>query len=224
MVVNGAVRKVTMMSMPSFPPEFPRDPSGPGRPDLPGYGAGRYAPGGPDPADLLLQRRIVLLDGHLDGLRATDLSARLIMLDGAGEGTIALHLRTMDAELDAAFAVADTIGLLNCPVDALVAGLVGGSALVVLTAARRRELTAHAMLRLTEPAIRAEGDTTDVAAVEEEHRRRVDAYFIRLADVTGREVDELREDARAGRLFTAEQAVEYGFADAVARTAPGGPG
>ncbi len=193
------------MSMPSFPPGFPLGP-----------GAGEV----PNGADLLFERRIVLAAGHLDGLRATDLSARLMTLDGAGDRPIALHLRTTDADLDAAFALADTIGLIGAPVDALVNGLIGGPALVVFAAARRREVTPHAMLRLTEPKIRIEGDATDVAGTECEHRRRVDALYLRLAEVTGRELDEIREDARDGRLLTAEQAVDYGLADAVVRTAP----
>lgn len=197
------------MSMPSFPPEFPGGASGPG----PG-------PGEPNAADLLFERRIVLAEGHLDALRATDLSARLITLDGSGERPIALHLRTVDAELDAAFALADTIGLIGCPVDALVAGLVGGPALVVLAAARRREVTPHAMLRLTEPKIHIEGDGTDVAGRERAERQRIDTLYARLAEATGREADEIREDAREGRMFTAEQAVDYGLADAVVRTAP----
>ena len=73
----------------------------------------------------------------------------------------------------------------------------------------------HATLRLTEPRVAFRGDATDVAAREEEHRRQTDAFYIRLAETTGREVDEIREDARQDRLLTADEAVAYGLVEAV---------
>lgn len=209
------------MSMPPYPPEFPEFPRGPG-PDparpVPGSGTPGLPP--PSAADLLLRRRIVLADGLLDGPRATELSARLMMLDGPDDEPITLHLRTPDGELAASWAVADTIGILTCPVHALVTGQAGGSALVVLAAARRREMTPHAMLRLTEPPAGTGGGATDVASFEQEHRRRLDAFFIRLAEVTGREVDEIRQDARRGRLLTPDDALAYGLIDGIVSTAP----
>jgi ATP-dependent Clp protease protease subunit len=77
-------------------------------------------------------------------------------------------------------------------------------------------MTPHATLLLTEPGTETGGAASDVAIHEEEYRRKVDAYYIRLAEVTGREVDEIRDDARQGRMFTAEQAREYGLIHAIA--------
>lgn len=195
--------------MPPFPPEFPGEPPRREPRDSPPRGA-------PSAADLLFDRRIVLANGRVDGDLATDLSARLIMLDGTGEDPIALHLRAPDADLEAAFAVADTIGVLSCPVNVVVIGQAGGPALLILAAGRRREMTPHATLLLTEPRTRAEGPASEVAIHEEEHRRKVDDYYLRLAEVTGREVDEIREDARQGRMLTAEQAREYGLVNDIA--------
>ena len=47
----------------------------------------------------------------------------------------------------------------------------------------------------------------------------VDTLYIRLAEVTGREVDEIRADARRGRFLTVPEAVAYGLLDGQA-----GPG
>jgi ATP-dependent Clp protease, protease subunit len=206
------------MTMPSFPPEFPWEP---GR-QQPGHDPRDEPPRGgssvPSAADLLFDRRIVLASGDIDGDVATDLSARLVMLDGAGDDPVVLHLRAPDAELEAAFAVADTIGVLSCPVDVVVIGQAGGPALMILAAARRREMTPHATLLLTEPGTRVSGPASDIAIREEQHRGKVDAFYIRLAEVTGREVDEIREDAREGRMLTAEQATEYGIVHGIAST------
>ena len=51
----------------------------------------------------------------------------------------------------------------------------------------------------------------------------VDTLYIRLAEVTGREVDEIRADARRGRFLTVPEAVAYGLLDGQAGPG-GGPG
>jgi ATP-dependent Clp protease, protease subunit len=205
-----------MMTTPPFPPECPREPS---RQDP----RGGPAPHGhiePNVAELLLDRRIVLADKHLDSACATKLSARLMMLDAAGEDPVALHLCTPDGDLEAAIAVADTVGVLACPVQLLVSGQVGGAVLAVLAAARRRLMTPLATLRLTEPRARFGGEADETAAFEAEHRRSVDAFYRRLAEVTGHEVDEIRHDARQGRLLTAEEAFAYGLVHDIVSSAP----
>jgi hypothetical protein len=52
----------------------------------------------------------------------------------------------------------------------------------------------------------------------------LDTLYFRLADVTGREVDEIREDARRGRTLTTAQAIGYGRIQAQeTRARPAGP-
>ena len=49
----------------------------------------------------------------------------------------------------------------------------------------------------------------------------LDTLYIRLAEVTGREVDEIRADARRGRFLTVPEAVAYGLIDGQASPEPG---
>ena len=44
--------------------------------------------------------------------------------------------------------------------------------------------------------------------------RMLDTLYYRLAEVTGREVDEIREDARGRRCLTTAQAIGYGLIQA----------
>ena len=62
-----------------------------------------------------------------------------------------------------------------------------------------------------------DGTATQVRAQEEQVESMVDTLYIRLAEVTGREVDEIRADARQGRFFTVPEAVAYGLLDGEAR-------
>jgi ATP-dependent Clp protease protease subunit len=159
----------------------------------------------------LLARRIVLARGHLDHDLATLLCAQLLTLDAEGDDPIELHLSTPDADLDAAVTLLDAMAALRVPVHALAVGTVGGAAVAVFAAARRRTAFPHATFVLREPQVRAHGSATELAAAQERVESLLAAVYERLAATTGRAVDELRADARRGRFLTADDAREYGL-------------
>ena len=215
------------------PGEPPGRPAAPGWPGTPGWPAPHREPPGPPtrvwteqggwPGALyqrLLEKRIVMASGRLDGPAASVLSAQLLTLDAEGEGPVRLELQGLDAELPAALTIMGVLDVLRVPVTGYVAGQVSGPALGVLAACGRRLGYPSAVLGLTEPALAVDGTATQVRAQEEQIETMVNTLYIRLAEVTGREVDEIRADARQGRFLTVPEAVAYGLLDAQA--APGG--
>ena len=64
---------------------------------------------------------------------------------------------------------------------------------------------------MSEPKVSLDGPVTAVAVHEEQVRAMLAELYARLAEVTGREVDEIRDDASRGLLLTAEQAIDYGL-------------
>ena len=168
----------------------------------------------------LLERRIVMASGLLDGQAASVLSAQLLTLDADGDGPVRLELQGLDAELPAALTVMGVLDVLRVPVTGYVAGQIGGPALGVLAACGQRLGYPSAVLALTEPTLSAGGTATQVRSQEEQIETMVDTLYIRLAEVTGREVDEIRADARQGRFLTVPEAVAYGLLDGQA--GPGG--
>jgi ATP-dependent Clp protease protease subunit len=209
---------------PGRPGFFPGDPFQTSEPPVPSRAAHALTPitFTPFEDDRLLALRLVMLHGRLDAERATEACSRLMTLDALGEGPIMLHLRTPDAELQAAFSVVDTMDVLRCQVHVLAVGEVGGPALAILASGGRREMTKHAVLHLNEPRQRFDGTAAELAIREREHRRLVDALYERLAETTGRSVEEIRDDAQRDRMFTATQALAYGLVHDVAGSAPPG--
>jgi ATP-dependent Clp protease, protease subunit len=96
-------------------------------------------------------------------------------------------------------------------VHARAGGRVSGPALGVLAACSDRRAYPNAVFALSEPRMGFDGTATELAAHEEQLRVMLDALYLRLAEVTGREVDDVREGYRQGRLLTAEQAISYGL-------------
>jgi ATP-dependent protease ClpP protease subunit len=101
--------------------------------------------------------------------------------------------------------------VLRVPVHACVSGEISGPALGVLASCPHRSGYPNAMFVLAEPRLRLGGTVTAVSAGEQQLTRMLDTLYFRLAEVTGREVDEIREDARRGRTLTTAQAIGYGL-------------
>jgi ATP-dependent Clp protease protease subunit len=159
----------------------------------------------------LLAKRIVLASGLLDDDAASRLSAQLLTLDAEQEDLIRLELQNLRAELPAALTVMGILDVLRVPVHACVSGEISGPALGVLASCPRRSGYPNASFVLTEPRLHFGGTVTAVTVHEQQMTRMLDTLYFRLADVTGREVDEIRDDARRGRALTTGQAIGYGL-------------
>lgn len=217
----------------SFPPRPPMPPWRPGPPERPDQPP---QPPRPNPAiqptrvwveqgewpgrlyERLLNQRIVMASGCLDGEAATRLCAQLLTLDAEGEGPIRLELHNLDADLPAALTVMGVLDTLRVPVTAYAGGRTSGPGVGVLASAGHRRAYPNAFFAMSEPKVSFDGPVTAVAVHEEQVRAMLAELYARMAEVTGHELDEIRDDARQGRLLTAEQAIDYrlieGFAEA----------
>ena len=220
--------------IPGGPPR-PGEPGWPGLPDRPGVPGWPGLPGTPatppaqapvsptrvwlDPHadwkaklyERLLEKRIVLASGPLDDDAAARLSAQLLTLDAESSQLIRLELQNMRAELPAALTVMGILDVMRAPVHAYVSGEIGGPALGVLASCPRRIGYPNASFVLTEPKLNFGGTVAALTAREQQVDRMLDTLYYKLADVTGREADEIREDARRGRSMTTAQAIGYGL-------------
>jgi ATP-dependent Clp protease, protease subunit len=221
---------------PGDPPGLPR---WPGTPPIPGWPPAPPAPPSPAPGPVppvrvwldphadwkgrlferLLEKRIVLASGILDDDAASRLSAQLLTLDAEGDGPIRLELQNLRAELPAALTVMGILDVLHAPVRGCVSGEISGPALGVLACCTRRTAYPNASFTLSEPRLEFGGTASAVSAREQQVCRMLDTLYFRLAEVTGRETDEIREDARRGRCLTTAEAIGYGLIQAQ-ETAP----
>jgi ATP-dependent Clp protease protease subunit len=159
----------------------------------------------------LLAKRIVLASGLLDDDAASRLSAQLLALDAEGDDPIRLELQNLRAELPAALTVMGILDAMRVPVYAYVSGEISGPALGVLACCPRRSGYPNASFTLIEPRVQFGGTATAITAREQQVTRMVDRLYYKLAEVTEREVDHIRDDARRGRHLTTAQAIGYGL-------------
>ena len=229
---------------PGWPPEEPGPfrPGEPPAPWTPGPPPGRRPGGQEQPSyfpvrawpdgggdwqgrvhERLLERRVVMAHGLVDDQAATMLCAQLLTLDATGDDPIRLELVGLDSELAAALTVMDAIDAAGVPVHAYVSGQITGPALGILAAAGRRLAYPHAGFHLTEPRAAFDGTASELSSRGQQLTSMLDALYFRLADVTGREVDEIRDDARGGRFLTVDEAIGYRLVDDVVPASAGPP-
>jgi ATP-dependent Clp protease, protease subunit len=159
----------------------------------------------------LLEKRIVLASGQLDDDAASRLSAQLLTLDAEGAGPVRLELQNLRSELPAALTVMGILDVLHVAVHCSVSGEISGPALGVLASCPRRAGYPNSIFTLAEPRLAFGGTVNAITARQQQVTRMLDTLYFKLADVTGREVDEIREDARSRRSLTTAQAIGYGL-------------
>lgn len=162
--------------------------------------------------DRLLDQRIVQISGPIDTERASQIAARLLLLDSRGRRPVTVRLDSAGADLTAVWTLVDTLDALVVPVHALVVGELGGGSLALLTAVAERYAHPHARFRLGEPSLpHVTGVAEEIAGEVAANQFLLDAFHERLTDLTGRPIEEIRADLRRGRFLTAPAAVEYGL-------------
>lgn len=169
-------------------------------------------------AERLLDRRMVTLTGKLDADAANRAAGSLALLDASGDDPVYLRLCDVDADLDIALTLLDTIDLMGVPVHATCVGQLTGAAVAILAVADRRTAGPHATLHLREPHTQRSGHPHDIATHAEDHRRRLRLLQQRIAGACHRSVHAVAADMRAGRILTVEEARGYGLLDAIAPT------
>jgi ATP-dependent Clp protease protease subunit len=166
------------------------------------------------PADLeaqLLDRRIILLSGYLDGAVANRGAAAVMLLDAGSAEPIEIRISCYDGDLEGASTLAETIDLARSPVRAVGSGTTGGPAVLAYAAAERRAAHLHSTFQLREPRMRAEGRATEIAVQLQRQQQLFARSVARLAEATGQAAERVESDLRAGRVLSAEEAVDYGL-------------
>lgn len=184
--------------------------------------AGQTGPGTeslPDAlARRLLEQRVVLLQGALDDLVATRVSAELMMLDAEGDEAVTLRVDCGEAPLAHALTLMDVVELMGVPVHALCLGQVGGGAVGIVAVCAHRAALPSTRFSLREPTTQFEAHVRDVARWAELRADERHRFCTRVGAAAGRSAETVEEDVSRGRYLDATQAREYGLLDEVAHT------
>jgi ATP-dependent Clp protease protease subunit len=166
---------------------------------------------------MLLQRR-VMLTGPIDGPLAERVCAQLLVIEAEQPDLpITLYLHSPGGEVDAGFAIYDTMQTLRCEVETVCVGFAASMAQFLLCggAPGRRAAYAHSRILMHQPLGSVQGYAVDIAIQAEQFAimRRLMAEL--TAQHTGQTVDRILSDGERDRWFTPREALDYGMIDRI---------
>jgi ATP-dependent Clp protease protease subunit len=182
----------------------------------------------PSPSGLLIQKKFleqrkIFLWGAVDDASAKDIVEKLLYLESSDPGKeIHFYINTPGGSITAGMAVYDTIRLISSPVKVVVTGMAASMGSILLQAPKQkgnRLVFPHARVMIHQPLImgRIQAPAVDIhiQALEME-RLRAELNEI-LAKASGQKLEKIVNDTDRDFYLTAEEAIEYGLADAIVK-------
>ena len=169
-------------------------------------------------SDLLLENRIVFLEGVITDGAANNVVMKLLYLQNEKKNQeINLYINSPGGYVSSTMAIYDTMQFLDSPVSTYAIGLVASGAALLLAggAKGKRFALPHAKIMLHQPAGEVDGQAADIEIAAREVLRDKDMLIRLFAGHTGQAPEKIREETERDRYFTASEAKDYGLVDEV---------
>jgi len=168
----------------------------------------------------LAHERIVVLSTALDEDTGHRLAAQLFLLSAEDAHTdVTLWISSPGGSVPAMLAVHDVMRLIPNDVRTVAVGMAASAGQFLLSAGTpgKRFTMPHARVLLHQGSAGIGGTAVDVELQADDLRHTRDTVLGLIAQHTGQSVERVREDSLRDRWFTAQEALAYGFVDAVVR-------
>jgi len=166
--------------------------------------------------DLLLENRIILLQGPIHDANANELVMKLLYLQSENRRKdIHFYINSPGGSVSATLAIYDTMQILSCPVATYCVGLTasGGAVLLAGGTKKKRFALPHAKVMIHQPYGQVGGQVSDIEIQADEIIKTRDSLNQILAQHTGQPLERIAADTDRDFYMTAAQAKEYGVVD-----------
>ncbi|MFO0925128.1 MAG: ATP-dependent Clp protease proteolytic subunit [Pirellulales bacterium] len=168
--------------------------------------------------DLLLENRIVFLQGEIYTGNANEVVMKLLYLQSENRRKdIHFYLNSPGGEVVATLAIYDTMQMLSCPVATYCVGQAASGAAVLLAggAKGKRFCLPNSRVMVHQPHGGVGGQVSDIEIQANEILRCREQLNAILAHHTGKPVDQIAKDTDRDFFLTAQAAKEYGLVDEI---------
>ncbi len=180
--------------------------------------AAQHEGGNADIWQRLLRNRIVFLGTQVDSESANLICAQLLLLAAEDpDKDIAFYINSPGGSVTDGLGIYDTMQLIPNDVSTVCMGMAASMGQFLLSAgtAGKRFALPHSRVLMHQPSGQMQGQATDIAIQAEQIIYLKRKLAERTAFHTGQTVERIEQDSDRDRWFTAEEAKEYGFIDAV---------
>lgn len=168
--------------------------------------------------DLLLENRIVFLQGEIHTGNANEVVMKLLYLQSENKKKgINFYLNSPGGDVIATLAIYDVMQILTCPLSTYCVGQAASGAAVLLAGGTkgRRFCLPHSRVMIHQPYGGVSGQISDIEIQANEILRNREVLNEILAKHTGNPVDRIARDVDRDFFLTAQQAKDYGIVDEI---------
>ena len=166
----------------------------------------------------LFDRRTVVLGEPLEDRNSNRLCHALLLLAAEDpKADIRLLVNSPGGSVPGMLAIRDCMRAIPNDVSTITLGMAYSAGQFLLSSGTKgkRYAMPHAKVLLHQGSAGIGGTAMDIAIQADDLRRTRDTVLRCIAEDTGQPIGRIEEDSRRDRWFTAEEAREYGFVDAV---------
>lgn len=173
-----------------------------------------------NPYNKLFEERIIFLGAPIDDVVANDVMAQLIVLESTDpDRDIQIYINSPGGSFTALTAIYDTMVYVRPEIQTICMGQAASAAAVLLAAGTKgkRFALSNSRILIHQPSGGTEGamQISDLEIQANEIQRMRALMEEILARHTGQTVEQVHDDVERDKIFTAEQAREYGIIDQV---------
>ena len=167
----------------------------------------------------LLRERIVFLGSEVNQDMANRICAELLLLEAEDrDRDISIYINSPGGSVTDGMAIYDTMQYVNCDVRTIRIGMAASMGQFLLCAGTpgKRFSLPHSRILMHQPSMGGmQGQASDIAIQAEQIIYMKKTLAERISFHTGQPVERIEADSDRDRWFTAQEALEYGFIDAV---------
>ncbi len=165
-------------------------------------------------AERLFKTRTVIIAKPISKELAETVTARLILMDEEDSSAqINLYINSPGGDVDAGFAIFDTIRFISAPVKCISTGLVASAAVIILLAAQKnnRFSMPNSRFLMHQPSTGVRGSTADIRIEANEIVKMREKINNLISDETGQAIEKVEKDTTRNYWIGAEEALDYGL-------------
>lgn len=173
--------------------------------------------------DLLLENRIVFLQGEIHDGNANEIVMKLLYLQSENRRKpIHFYINSPGGSVSATLAIYDTMQMLTAPVGTYCVGLAasGGAVLLAGGAKGKRYALPNAKVMIHQPYGQVGGQVSDIEIQAEEIIKTRESLNNILAQHTGQPIERIRKDTDRDYYMSAGEAKAYGVVDDILTKPP----
>ena len=168
--------------------------------------------------DLLLENRIVFLQGEIYDGNANEVVMKLLYLQSENRRKdIHFYINSPGGSVTATMAIYDTMQILSCPVATYCVGLAasGGAVLLAGGTTGKRFALPHAKVMIHQPYGQVGGQVSDIEIQANEILKTREVLNEILANHTGQDIERIARDTDRDFYMNPTEAKEYGVVDEI---------